>query len=52
MLLTGKAYTEAGRAMAMWLALSIDQEHHHPDEAKRKEAADLVALLTPSPRPS
>ncbi|GGS29257.1 acyl-CoA dehydrogenase C-terminal domain-containing protein [Deinococcus knuensis] len=47
MLLTGKAYTEAGRAMAMWLALSIDQEHHHPDEAKRKEAADLVALLTP-----
>ncbi|BDP40251.1 acyl-CoA dehydrogenase [Deinococcus aetherius] len=47
MLLTGKAYTEAGRAMAMWLALSIDVEHHHPDEAKRKEAADLVALLTP-----
>lgn len=47
MLLTGKAYTEAGRAMAMWLALSIDIEHHHPDEAQRKEAADLVALLTP-----
>jgi alkylation response protein AidB-like acyl-CoA dehydrogenase len=47
MLLTGKAYTEAGRAMAMWLALSIDIEHHHPDEARRKEAGDLVALLTP-----
>ncbi|MVN87678.1 acyl-CoA dehydrogenase [Deinococcus sp. HMF7620] len=47
MLLTGKAYSEAGRAMAMWLALSLDTEHHHPDEAKRKEAADLVALLTP-----
>jgi alkylation response protein AidB-like acyl-CoA dehydrogenase len=47
MLLTGKAYSEAGRAMAMWLALSIDIEHHHPDEAQRKEAADLVALLTP-----
>ncbi|ACO47321.1 acyl-CoA dehydrogenase C-terminal domain-containing protein [Deinococcus deserti] len=47
MLLTGKAYTEAGRALAMWLALSIDTEHHHPDEARRKEAADLVALLTP-----
>ncbi|WP_309571251.1 acyl-CoA dehydrogenase C-terminal domain-containing protein [Deinococcus sp.] len=47
MLLTGKAYTEAGRAMAMWLALSIDTEHHHPDEARRKEAEDLVALLTP-----
>lgn len=47
MLLTGKAYTEAGRALAMWLALNIDLEHHHPDEAGRQEAADLVALLTP-----
>ena len=47
MLLTGKAYTEAGRALALWLALSIDTEHHHPDEAKRKEAGDMVALLTP-----
>ncbi|TSA86074.1 acyl-CoA dehydrogenase [Deinococcus detaillensis] len=47
MLLTGRAYSEAGRAMALWLALSLDTEHHHPDEAKRKEAADLVALLTP-----
>ncbi|MFC6592009.1 acyl-CoA dehydrogenase C-terminal domain-containing protein [Deinococcus lacus] len=47
MLLTGKAYSEAGRALALWLALSLDTEAHHPDEAKRKEAADLVALLTP-----
>ncbi|WP_288433752.1 acyl-CoA dehydrogenase C-terminal domain-containing protein [uncultured Deinococcus sp.] len=47
MLLTGKAYSEAGRALAMWLALSLDTEHHHPDEAARKEAGDLVALLTP-----
>ncbi|WP_155298515.1 acyl-CoA dehydrogenase C-terminal domain-containing protein [Deinococcus kurensis] len=47
MLLTGKAYTEAGRALAMWLALSLDTEHHHTDETARKEAADLVALLTP-----
>ncbi|ADV66878.1 acyl-CoA dehydrogenase C-terminal domain-containing protein [Deinococcus maricopensis] len=47
MLLTAKAYTEAGRALAMWLALSLDVEHHHPDDAKRKEAGDLVALLTP-----
>ncbi|ALW87638.1 acyl-CoA dehydrogenase C-terminal domain-containing protein [Deinococcus actinosclerus] len=47
MLLTGKAYTEAGRALAMWLALSLDVEHHHTDETARKEAADLVALLTP-----
>lgn len=47
MLLTGKAYTEAGRAMALWLALNLDIEHHHLDEAKRQEAGDLVALLTP-----
>ncbi|GGR99394.1 acyl-CoA dehydrogenase C-terminal domain-containing protein [Deinococcus sedimenti] len=47
MLLTGKAYTEAGRALAMWLALSLDTEHHHTDEKARKEAAELVALLTP-----
>jgi len=47
LLLTGKAYTEAGRALAMWLALSLDTEHHHTDETARKEAADLVALLTP-----
>lgn len=47
MLLTGKAYSEAGRALAMWLAMNIDIEHHHPDEAQRQEAADLVSLLTP-----
>ena len=47
MLLTGRAYSEAGRALALWLALSLDTEHHHPDAAKRQEAADLVALLTP-----
>ncbi|WP_261664530.1 acyl-CoA dehydrogenase C-terminal domain-containing protein [Deinococcus sp. Marseille-Q6407] len=47
MLMTGKAYTEAGRALALWLALSLDTEAHHTDEAKRKEAADTVALLTP-----
>ncbi len=47
MLLTAKAYAEAGRALAMWLALNLDIEHHHPDAAKRQEAADLVALLTP-----
>ena len=47
MLMTGRAYNEAGRALALWLALSLDTEAHHPDESKRKEAADTVALLTP-----
>jgi alkylation response protein AidB-like acyl-CoA dehydrogenase len=47
MLLTQKAYTEAGRALTLWLSLQLDTEHHHPDAAKRQEASDIVALLTP-----
>jgi len=47
MLLTQKAYTEAGRAFSYWLALQIDRELSHPDEKVRKDSADLVALLTP-----
>ncbi len=47
MLLTAKAYAEGGRAFTSFVALQIDRELHHPDEDARKEAADLVALLTP-----
>ena len=47
MLLTQKAYTEAGRALAALLALQLDIEEKHPDADARAEAADLVALLTP-----
>jgi alkylation response protein AidB-like acyl-CoA dehydrogenase len=47
MLLTQKAYTEGARAFSYWLAVLLDREHHHPDPAARKEAAELVALLTP-----
>ncbi|WP_198972951.1 acyl-CoA dehydrogenase C-terminal domain-containing protein [Xylophilus sp. ASV27] len=47
MLLTAKAYAEGGRAMAMYCALLIDKEQHHPDEKVRKDSAELVALLTP-----
>ncbi len=46
-LLTAKAYAEGGRAMSLYCALLIDQEHHHPDEQVRKDSAELVALLTP-----
>ena len=46
-LLTQKAYTEAGRALAAMLALQLDIEEKHPDADARAEAADLVALLTP-----
>ncbi|NBQ90657.1 MAG: acyl-CoA dehydrogenase [Betaproteobacteria bacterium] len=47
MLLTARAYAEAGRALCVHTALLIDQELHHPDEEVRKAAADEVALLTP-----
>ena len=47
MLLTQKAYTEAGRALAAFLALQLDIEEKHPDADARAEAGDLVALLTP-----
>ena len=47
MLLTAKAYAEGGRAFTSFIALLIDRELHHPDADVRKEAADLVTLLTP-----
>jgi alkylation response protein AidB-like acyl-CoA dehydrogenase len=47
MLLTARAYAEGGRALAMWTALMLDKELSAADEAERKEAADLVALITP-----
>ncbi len=47
MLLTARAYAEGGRAFSSFVALLIDRELSHPDEAVRKESAELVALLTP-----
>jgi hypothetical protein len=47
MLLTQKAYVEAARAFTYWAGLAIDFEKKHPDEKRRKDNADLVALLTP-----
>ncbi|MEW5890191.1 MAG: acyl-CoA dehydrogenase C-terminal domain-containing protein [Pseudomonadota bacterium] len=47
MLLTARAYAEAGRALTIWTALQIDKEIHSPDEAVRRDCADLVALVTP-----
>jgi alkylation response protein AidB-like acyl-CoA dehydrogenase len=47
MLLTAKAYAEGGRAFSSYVALQIDKELNHPDEAVRADAADEVALLTP-----
>ncbi|MFG1418531.1 acyl-CoA dehydrogenase [Xanthobacter sp. V0B-10] len=47
MLLKGRAFIEAARALAVWTALQMDIAAHHPDAAARHEADGMVALLTP-----
>ncbi len=47
MLLTARAFAEGGRAFTSYVALMIDRELSHPEEAVRRDAADEVALLTP-----
>lgn len=47
MLLTQRAYTEAGRALTVFMGLEVDKQYHHPDEDVRQSSANLMALLTP-----
>ena len=47
MLLTAKAYAEAGRALLVYCSMLLDKEHYHPDEKEREECAEMLALLTP-----
>ncbi|OLP54363.1 acyl-CoA dehydrogenase [Rhizobium rhizosphaerae] len=47
MLLTGRALTEGGRALAIWTALQMDSAARHPDPEAAKAADGFVALLTP-----
>ncbi len=47
MLLTAKAWAEGGRAMATYGAMMVEKALYHPDEKVRKDADDIVALLTP-----
>ncbi len=47
MLLTMRANILGGRALSLYAASQLDQSRFHPDEQKRKKAADLVALLIP-----
>jgi alkylation response protein AidB-like acyl-CoA dehydrogenase len=47
MLLTGRAFIEAARALAVWTALQMDTAARHPDAGTRREADALVALITP-----
>ncbi len=47
MLLTAKAYAEGGRMLESYCAMLLEKEHHHPDEKVRKDAGEMLALLTP-----
>lgn len=47
MLLTSKAFCEGARALSYWVGMELDISLKHPDEKRRQEADDLVALLTP-----
>ncbi|MBU2407781.1 MAG: acyl-CoA dehydrogenase C-terminal domain-containing protein, partial [Gammaproteobacteria bacterium] len=47
MLMTARAYAEGGRALAIYCTLLLDKEHHHPDDKVRRDAGEIVALLTP-----
>ena len=47
MLMTQRALTEGCRMLALWTAQALDVSEHHPDAASRKQADDMVALMTP-----
>ncbi|RDH80789.1 MAG: acyl-CoA dehydrogenase [endosymbiont of Galathealinum brachiosum] len=47
MLLTQRALIEGNRALAAWVAFELDISHNHPDEKRRKQADDFIALMTP-----
>lgn len=46
-LMTMKSFNEGARALAYHVGMEMDVILHHPDSARRQEAEDLVALLTP-----
>lgn len=47
MLLQGRGFTEAARALGIWTAMQMDIAARHPAAAEREKAQDLVLLLTP-----
>lgn len=47
MLMTQKAFTEGGRALALRMALAIDRSHAAQDAIEREQQDDLAQLLTP-----
>ncbi len=47
MLMRTRAMTEGARALALWIGQELDISLQHPDPVRRKEADDLVQLMTP-----
>jgi len=47
MLMRSKALIDSGRMLASWTALAIDKSEKDSDDKVRKEAGDLVELMTP-----
>ena len=47
MLLTAKAYAEGGRALMCFSSMLLEKEMNHPDEQTRKDAGEMLAMLTP-----
>ncbi len=47
MLLTAKAYAEGGRALLCFSSMLLEKEMNHPDEKVRKDAGEMLAMLTP-----
>ena len=47
MLMTGRAFTEGARGLALWMGLQVDMLQRHPEEDVREKAEDLVGLMTP-----
>lgn len=47
MLLTQKAFSEGGRALVYWLSMQADIVQGSQDESQRKQADDMMSLLTP-----
>src|SRR3982750_1300380 len=47
MLMESKAWNEAGRALCLWGSLLVDLLRGSPDEDERRQADDLLGLVTP-----
>lgn len=46
-LMTARAYNEAGRALVLWTALKSDVAHRSGDAAEKQTAEDHLGLMTP-----